>query len=50
MGSSRLSTVQGLKKFGMKPVKITEFLKANELSIIEARELVDYGKLKTGIL
>ena len=37
----RLSTVQGLKKFGMKPVKITEFLKANELSIIEARELVD---------
>lgn len=31
----RLSTVQGLKKFGMKPVKITEFLKANELSIVK---------------
>jgi len=37
----KLSTICGLRALGMKPVKINEFLKANELSIIEARELVD---------
>lgn len=37
----KLSTVCGLRALGMKPVRANEFLKANELSIIEARELVD---------
>jgi len=37
----KLSTICGLRALGMKPVKANEFLKANELSIIEARELVD---------
>lgn len=37
----KLSTICGLRALGMKPVKINEFLKANELSIIEAKELVD---------
>lgn len=37
----KLSTICGLRALGMKPVKINEFLKANELSILEAKELVD---------
>ena len=37
----KLSTISGLRTLGMKPVKINEFLKANELSIITAKELVD---------
>ena len=37
----KLSTICGLRTLGMKPVKINEFLKANELSIIVAKELVD---------
>ena len=37
----KLSTISGLRTLGMKPVKINEFLKANELSIIVAKELVD---------
>ncbi len=37
----KLSTICGLRTLGMKPVKANEFLKANELSIIVAKELVD---------
>ncbi len=37
----KLSTICGLRALGMKPVKANEFLKANALSILEAKELVD---------